>query len=430
MAFYGAVSLARRARAVGESGVSPSPAENRMVPPGSIGDSGVRTVTVRFTVVRGVERVNFPELGIYAALRDVGFAPELLCSSRSRVTEAQAGMPIRRLPVPAIAGRLAPTRAGGYLIGLVSPYRYFHQYLLGFHKAVKDVDILCPVDLGHPTSYQSIRERKFGKKVVVQCWDNIPFNWPHDRPLREHYEAVLDGADLFLAMTDESRRALVSMGVGKNRIARLNIGLDLEFFRPGPPVERPEGPLEILFVGRLQWEKGLHTVLEALELVGVKVRLSVVGTGVDERRLRWLIEQRRKRGNDVAAVAVRFLGPRYGAELLQIRQLADVQVVPSIPAPQWREQLNQSMLEALACGLPAIASDSGAIPEAVSNGDNGLLVPPDSPPRWAEAIRYMAEHPEERRRMGVRARERMEEQYNVVRQGPALAEILRARVLS
>jgi glycosyltransferase involved in cell wall biosynthesis len=376
-----------------------------------------------------VERINFPELGMYAALPKDGFEPELLCSTRSRVTEADAGMPIRRLRVPPIASRLAPTLVGGYLIGRVSPYRYYHQYLRGFHRAVRSVDVLCPVDLGHPTSYQSIQERPYGKKVVVQCWDNIPFNWPHDRPLREHYEAVLDGADLFLAMTEDARRTLASMGVRDERIARINIGLDLTFFSPAAPADRPAGPLELLFVGRLQWEKGLHTLIEALELVNAPVRLTVVGAGKDEARLRWLVEQRRRRENTAAATAVRFLGPRYGEELLRIRRAADVQVAPSIPVPQWREQLNQSMLEGLACGLPAIASDSGAIPEAVTDRDNGLLIPPDSPLRMAEAIEYMAKHPDERRRMGQRARERMERDYNLVRQGPALAEILRTRVL-
>ncbi|MGA8711066.1 MAG: glycosyltransferase family 4 protein [Thermoplasmata archaeon] len=386
-------------------------------------------MTARFAVVRGVERINFPELGIYAALRSEGFEPELLCSTRSRVTETDAGMPIRRLRLPLLGSRIAPTLVGGYLIGKVSPYRYYHQYLLGFHRAAKPVDILCPVDLGHPTSYQSIRERPFGKKVLVQCWDNIPFNWPHNRPLKEHYEAVLDGADHFLGMTEDARRALKAMGVMDDRISRINIGLNLAFFRPGPTRAETAGPLELLFVGRLQWEKGVHSLIEALDIAGVPTRLSVVGSGVEHDRLRWLLEQRRRRGNLSAPNAIRFLGPRYGEALLRLRQEADVQVAPSIPVPQWREQLNQSMLEGLACGLPAIASNSGAVAEAVADGDNGLLVPPDSPVKLAEAIRFMAEHPDERRRMGRRARERMEKEYNLERQGPLLAAIVRQHLI-
>ena len=113
-----------------------------------------------------------------------------------------------------------------------------------------------------------------------------------------------------------------------------------------------------------------------------------------------------------------------------MRQASDVQVVPSIPTPQWREQLNQAMLEGLSCGLPAIASATGAIPEAVSDGENGLLVPPDLPRAWAGAIDHLAEHPEQRRRMGERARQRVVEEYDVARQGRRLAAVLREKVLA
>ena len=387
-------------------------------------------MTLRLAVVRGVQRINFPELGMYAALRNEGFSPELLCSSRSRVTEAEAGMPIRRLPVPLIASRIAPTLVGGYLIGRLSSYRYYHQYLRGFHRAVRAVDVLCPVDLGHPTSFQSVEERKFGKKVVVQCWDNIPFNWPHDRPIQQHYEAVLDGADHFLALTDDSQRALKAMGVRDERISRVNIGVDVDFWRPAATPREVRAPLDLLFVGRLDWAKGVQTVLEALDLVRAPVRLTVVGAGVQEPRLRWLLDARKRRGNANASRAVQFVGPRFGEELRRLRQASDVQLVPSIPTPQWREQLNQAMLEGLACGLPAIASASGAIPEVITHRENGLLVPPDVPGEWARAIDDLAEHPEERRRMGERARERVVEAYGLARQGHLLATVLREKVLT
>jgi glycosyltransferase involved in cell wall biosynthesis len=388
-------------------------------------EGGGSRVTPRFTVVRGVERINFGELGIYARLSEHGFSPELLCARGSRVREEDAGMPIRRLPTPQLAGRLTSTLAGGYLVGRVSPVRYYHQYLRGFHRAVRDSTILCPVDLGHPSSYQAVRERRNGKRVLVQCWDNIPYNWPHDRPLRDHYEAVLDGADKFLAMTDDADRTLRAEGVVRERILRLNMGLRVDIWRPSSEARTRREPLELLFVGRIEWAKGIHTVLEAIELVSRPVRLTIVGAGSQESRLRWMIDQRKRRGNPTLDRSVRFVGPKYGAELLELRQHAEVQVVPSIPTPQWREQLNQSMLEGLACGLPAIVSEGGAVTEAVADHDNALLVPPDLPQRWAAAIDYFADHPDERERMGLRARERIEAEYNLDRQGPRLAELLR-----
>jgi glycosyltransferase involved in cell wall biosynthesis len=385
-------------------------------------------MTTRIAVVRGVEQINGGELGIYSQLRKFGYDVELLCNTRSRVTEAEAGMRIRRRRTPFLAGRITKTVPGGFLVGLVSPYRYYHQYLTGFSGAVRDDDVLCPVDLGHPTSYQSIEERKRGKKVVVQCWENIPFNWPHDRPLRDHFEAVLDGADHFLAFTRDAQRALAAMGVRSERISQLNIGLDLDHWKPGAEGRPPGVTLRALFVGRLHWSKGIHTILEAIDQVRAPVELTVVGAGPEATRLQWLVEQRRRRGNTVAATSVRFVGPKFGEELLRLRQTMDVQLVPSIPTPQWREQLNQSMLEGMACGLPPVASQSGAITEAVTDGENGWLVAPDRPGDLAAVLERVATDPGELLRRGRAARGRMERDYELVRQGAALAEVMRTKV--
>ncbi|MGB7124993.1 MAG: glycosyltransferase family 4 protein [Thermoplasmata archaeon] len=385
-------------------------------------------MTTRVAVVRGVDQVNVGELGVYSELRKYGYEVELLCSTRSRVTEADAGMRVRRRATPRLASGLTRTVPGGFLVGQVSPYRYYHQYLTRFSRAVRADDVLCPVDLGHPTSYQAILERKRGKKVAVQCWENIPFNWPHDRPLREHFEAVLDGADHFLAFTRDAASALSRMGVGPDRVSHLNIGLNLEYWKPAATPSPAADRLRALFVGRLHWSKGVHTLIEAVELAKAPIELTVVGAGPEEARLRWLVEQRRRRGNSTPATSIRFVGARYGDELLRLRQGMDVQVVPSIPTAQWREQLNQSMLEGMACALAPVASRSGAITEAVTDGGNGWLVPPDHPADLAEALERVASDPGERARRGRAARARMESEYELVRQGRVFADVMRSKI--
>jgi len=386
---------------------------------------------VKIGVVRGAENINVTELGMYAQLGRYGHHVELVCSDWTWVTEADAGMPERRLRPPWLAGRITRTVAGGFLVGQVSPYRYLHQYLRGFHRAVADFDVLSPVDLGHPTSYQSVQERKFGKKVLLYCADNIPFNWPHDRPLREHYDAVLDGADHFLALSEGAKRTLRSEGVGEPRISRLNVGIDVDYWKPSDAAvaRRPGEPLRILFVGRLQWHKGLQSVFEALELVTIPFELTVIGRGPEEPRFRWLLEQRARRGNPTLRERVRFVTERVSREeLLHHRQSADVQVVPSIPNSLWREQMNFAMLEGLSCGLPAIASDSGGIPEAVTDGVHGWLFAPDNPVEMAAAIDRAAGDVPGRHRMGAAARDRIVNEYRLETQGAALAEIVRTKL--
>lgn len=382
---------------------------------------------VSIGVVRGAENINVAELGVYSRLPKYGgHHVELVCSDRTWVTPADAGMPQRRLAPPPVVGRIAKTTAGGYLVGRFSRYRYLHQYLTGFHRAVRDFGVLAPVDLGHPTSYQSVLEKRFGKKVIVQCWENIPFNWPSDRPLRYHYEAVLREADHFVAPTEGSRRALRAEGVGDRRISRVNTGIDTSFWKPSDPYPPPSsGPLKMLFVGRLHWQKGVHTVIEAMGQIPRPVHLTIVGRGPELARLSWLLSRYAQANGGGTARNVQIVTERMPQEQLRLlRAQSDVQVVPSIPTAQWREQMNLGMLEGMACGLPVIASNTGGIPEAISQGAEGILVSPDNPTEFAEAIERMDADPGLRARMGRAARERILRDYEVEKQAQRLAGVI------
>ena len=152
-----------------------------------------------------------------------------------------------------------------------------------------------------------------------------------------------------------------------------------------PAAGNPGSPV-ILFIGRLAAEKGLMTLLEAFgQLLATRpdAELRIVGpdasgteTGAYRRDcLAWVTA----RG---LADRVRFLGEIPHAELpAQIRQ-AGVVAVPSV----WGEPCGLVVLEAMACGVPVVASRVGGIPELVDDGRTGLLVPPADPPALAAAL--------------------------------------------
>ncbi len=384
------------------------------------------------TVIRGTYQANLPELAIYAKLAGHGFAPELLGARRTAYRDEEVGMPVRRLATPRFAGRLSRNLVGGYLIGRINPYRYLAEYLRGFDVAVEGSTILAPVDLGHPTSYQAIAHRP-RKKVVVQCWDNIPFNWPADRPLASHYTAVLEQADLFLAFSKMADWALVREGVSSQRRFQIYCGLDVRQHRPPREGEwdacRRElgvdaGTVVVTFVGRLFHGKGIFTLLEAWPEVDPQVRLCLVGSGPERGRA-----ETRARQLGIAS-RVSFLGPVPHGQL-QHRVLwgTDLFVMPSLSNPQWREQLPQTVIEAMASGLPVIASASGSIPETVRNGETGVLLPPDLPSVWAEEINGLAADPEKRRRFGAAGRRAVERTHDADRNARDLGEVLWRRVL-
>ncbi len=151
------------------------------------------------------------------------------------------------------------------------------------------------------------------------------------------------------------------------------------------------GETLLLSVGRLSDEKRLDVLLDAFALLEPEtsgVRLAVVGEGPARARL----EAR-------APETVSFLGEAHGAELACLYASADLFCFPSTT-----DTFGQVLLEAGASGLPVVAARTGGAPELVADGASGLLVAPDDPVAFAEAVRQLAGSPTLRWRYGAEAR--------------------------
>jgi len=138
----------------------------------------------------------------------------------------------------------------------------------------------------------------------------------------------------------------------------------------------------ILYVGRLSPEKGVHVLIQALAFLrdrhAMEPEVSIIGDGPEREHLEKLSES-------LKLSKVKFMGfVPHGAPLAEFYQNADVLIVPSIA-----EGFGAVIAEAMACGLPVIASDVGGIPTIVRHGINGLLVPPNSAGALADAIKHL-----------------------------------------
>lgn len=179
-------------------------------------------------------------------------------------------------------------------------------------------------------------------------------------------------------------------------------GVDLERFSPRPPAPRP-GPVELLFVGRLVRQKGVDVLLEALALLpaGAEFRLTLVGDG-DARPA--LEAQAQRLG---LRERVEFAGWRDRAALPETYRAADVFVFASRD-----EGMPNVLLEAMASGLPAVATRIAGNEELVEDGASGRLVPADDPGALARALAPLLAQPELRAAWGARARAIVEERYS------------------
>lgn len=182
-----------------------------------------------------------------------------------------------------------------------------------------------------------------------------------------------------IAISNYIRNILIERGFSGTNVAVINSGVDISMFRP---MNIGSGPrFTILYVGRLHPDKGIHILLRAFASC-VKnhkdAELTIVGAGSSDYQ--WTLSCLASSLN--ISRAVRFLGKINHEELYEIYNSADVFVYPST----WSEPFGRAILEAMACGVPVIASNVGGISEIIVNGKNGVLVNPNDVHALASAL--------------------------------------------
>jgi glycosyltransferase involved in cell wall biosynthesis len=181
-------------------------------------------------------------------------------------------------------------------------------------------------------------------------------------------------------------------------------GVDSTRFSPSPAAQRKEAAL---FVGRLLPHKGVDYLIEALP---DDMRLEVVGRVYDPRyfeTLRSLATGKR----------VEFRQDCDDTALVEYYRRALCVVLPSVyqtihgDETAVPELLGQTLLEGMACGLPAICTAVASLPEVVEDGVSGFVVPPNDRAALGERLCWLRDHPEAAAAMGVAARRRVLERF-------------------
>jgi glycosyltransferase involved in cell wall biosynthesis len=191
-------------------------------------------------------------------------------------------------------------------------------------------------------------------------------------------------------------------------------GIDCAPFLPVPIVRAGrDRPLNLVYIGRVAREKGLHETLMGIRLaaeLGVDARLVVAGGGPEEAAL--------KRYAKELGIArrVTFAGPVFGADKVRLLEGAHVMMLAS-----YAEGLPYALLEAMAAGIPVIATPVGAIPDVVSDGIHGFLVPPRDGRAIAGALRTLDADRETLSWMSRACRLRIQAAYSIERVAAELA---------
>ncbi len=162
-----------------------------------------------------------------------------------------------------------------------------------------------------------------------------------------------------------------------------------------PPSPLPFSPPTLLLLGRLSSEKGFEVAIEAFSLLkktGSNAKLLIAGEGPERPFLEHLASQ--------MDLFVQFTGGLSQEEVPSVINQSTFVVMPSHLEP-----FGLVALESMQMGRPVIASNAGGLPEIVSHGQTGLLVPPKDPLSFFRAMQTLLNNPEKTTQMGIRARQ-------------------------
>ena len=256
-------------------------------------------------------------------------------------------------------------------------------------------------------------------RLVLHTWQNV--DRPKGREVWWVLRTALSQADAVLCANHEAQVLLGSFGYrGDTRVLPPQ-GVDLDVFYPRRREPAADGtPFTVAYVGRLVPEKGVNLLIDAVGSLEAPCRLVLIGGGPSCASLEARARERGLEGR------VQFAGAMSPMELAECLRHTDALALPSLSTPTWKEQFGRALVEAMACGLPVVGSDSGAIPEVV--GDAGLIFPEGDVSALTECLRRLAASPELRVELGERGRLRVSRMYSQERVAARTAAFYRLLV--
>jgi glycosyltransferase involved in cell wall biosynthesis len=268
-------------------------------------------------------------------------------------------------------------------VGLAVAVPLYLASLLPHRERLRAADVLLAT-WAYPDGCATVlAARACGKPCVVKVHGsdvNVVLQTSAARALAAR---VLPLADAVVAVSRPLAEELVELGVPRERVHLVMNGIDASVFRPRDraAARRALGVADdarvVLFVGRLEPQKGIHELLDAFERMRARVpraTLALVGQGISSDEVR----ARVARWEHGAAI---LLGARPPAEVAEWMGACDVMTLPS-----WAEGTPNVVLEALASGRPVVATGVGGIPDVLRDARSGIVVPPRDAGALASAL--------------------------------------------
>src|SRR5581483_3767475 len=303
--------------------------------------------------------------------------------------------------------RLERAYTHGYDLAVLPMVLNGHYHVHYYRRLAALLDVVAP-DVLHIdeeqynlATFQAMRATARRRlPALFFTWQNIDQRYPPPFSWLERYNFA--HAAYAIAGSADAGAVVRAKGYGGPLAVIPQFGVDPQLFQPDDgPATRPG--FVIGFVGRLIAAKGIMVLIEALAGLDGPWELRVVGAGEARAEAEALVARLGRSGH------VSFLGQQPSTAMPGVLRGFDLLVGPSLTTPRWKEQFGRMLVEAMACGVPVIGSDSGEIPHVI--GDAGLVVPEGDAGTLRAAIARLRDDPDERQRLAARGRARVLELF-------------------
>lgn len=350
----------------------------------------MRVLMVSKALVTGVYQKKLEEL---AALPDI----ELRAIVPPHWEESRVG-PIK----------LNPQFTAGYELH-IEPMRFNGRhhvhYYPGLTRQIRDFrpDIvhIDEEPYNYVAAHATWLARRAGAETLFFTWQNLLRRYPPPFRLFELYN--YRSARMAIAGNRDAARVLRRKGFRKPIVVIPQFGVDPKIYRPIVVEKRPIAGPTIGYIGRIVPEKGIDTLISAVAKIPSRPTLRIIGAGDSRLELELLAERLGVRDR------VRFQGGVPADRIPEVMSELDMLVVPSRTRPNWKEQFGRVLIEAMACQVPVIGSDSGEIPNVI--GEAGLIFQEGDVNDLASCIRRLVEDEAFRDELGRAGRQRVLDLY-------------------
>ncbi len=313
-----------------------------------------------------------------------------------------------------IAARI---RTGTYFRNLLPGFLERLEYSLAVSQKLEELRRRIPIDIVESSEARAeafwfyVFRRRPPLVIKLHTPETVAFQLDHT-PVTADYRFIKRLEEFWI------RCARVRVGISQDVVEvtrkhfKLPLGevplipnpIDLELFRPTPCVDRPPQDPEILYVGRLEFRKGVHVLIRAFARVQQRFPLARLVCIGGECGMKAYLMRKQQELTDPDRVV--FIDQVSREQLVSYYQRSSVCVIPSL----W-ENYPYVCLEAMACAKPVVASAIGGLKTMIRDNETGLLVSPGSPQELAGALTRLLGDVLLQKRLGAAARVHLQEHF-------------------